>query len=155
MCRFLLTMLFAIINLLVIGQSQTIRELTEKELVTTDYHFYPSTLRMINLQRDPDFDKLVKTISKLDFFSLNSEKFDKKQLRETANRMISEEGYETYLEMDGPDVSAFVLGKSEEEYTCVLGFYEEEYVIAEIQGTIDLMQLSEVYQKISRTGLNS
>jgi len=131
------------------AQSSVLKEWKDQDKVETSYHFYPSTLRMINLERDPNFDKLVKPIRKLAFMNLRPDSLERKDLRNAANRIIKEEKYETYIELEGPDNSVFVLGNDTKGYTCVLAYSEDEYYMAEIQGMIDIMQLSKLYEKIT------
>jgi len=130
------------------GQSEVVQTLKEEEKVMTGYYLLPSTLRMINLQRDPDFDKLVRPIRKLSVLSMRTEMFTLEDLRNSAGKIIAEEGYESYAEVEGPEQSVFVLGKPKKEQTCVLAYFDEQCLISEIQGKIDIFQLTKLYGKV-------
>ncbi len=147
--RILLLFLFCCLSALSSAQSKVINEWKAGNKIESTYCFYPSTLRMVNVQRDPAFDKLVKPIRKMVFMNMSPDSIERKDLRIAANRMINEEQYETYAEVDGPDNALFVLGKEDKTYTCILAYNEAEYYMLEIEGMIDIMQLSKLYEKVS------
>ena len=159
MIKYILAISFLSLSYLAIGQSEIIKEIRNDETkIRTGYYFYPSTLRMVNLERDPNFDKLVKPIQKLSFISLRRDQFDAAKLRGIADELIQEEQCESYAEMNGPDNTLFVLGNDQIDYTCILARNEEDYYIAEVSGKIDIMQLTKLYEKIQTadsTGTNA
>ncbi|NNE29708.1 MAG: DUF4252 domain-containing protein [Saprospiraceae bacterium] len=131
------------------AQSKTVEDLKEADQVMTGYYFIPSTLRMINIERNPEFDKLVKPIRRLNFLNLR-DSFTSEEMKDAVDRLITEEEYETYAEMSGPEQNLHVLGLPEKEYTCVLAELDGQFYISEIQGKVNVLQLAELYQEFEQ-----
>ena len=146
--KYFLTIIFLGCSFFLFAQSKIIEALETEENMVTDYHFYPSTLRMVNVNRDPAFDELIRPIQKIDFLSLRYELFDTQKVKNTANQMMKEEGYEQYAEMYGPDNVAYILGRPDKEYTCILARMDSSFYITEVQGKIDVMKLGDVYNAL-------
>lgn len=146
--KYCLTIIFLGCSFFLFGQSKVIDALQVEKNMVTYYHFYPSTLRMVNINKDPAFDDLIRPIRKLDFLSMRYELFDADKVKSTANQMMEEEGYEQYAEMYGPDNLAYILGKPSKEYTCILARMDSSFYIAEVQGKIDVMKLGDVYNNL-------
>lgn len=131
------------------AQSETIAELKEsKELIRNSYHFYPSTMRMININRDENFDKLVKPIRKLSFYTMNESNFTQSDLQLAATQLKSDEAYESFLDISGPDTEVHILGRPSQENICVLAYADSSIYISEVQGKIDFLKLVDVYESI-------
>ncbi len=70
--------------------------------------FYPSTLRMINIKNDPNYNELVNDVEKLLIYIMDSDESS----TEWTNQ-YREIGYEEYIAMYGK-VNLVLLGKDEE-----------------------------------------
>ena len=78
---------------------------------------YPSTLRMINISQDPQFNKLVNDIEKVLIYTLDSATYATKGYK-TLIKDYEEIGYEEYITLFGKQEMRIV-GK-EEEYVAVM-----------------------------------
>ncbi|MEQ9404457.1 MAG: DUF4252 domain-containing protein [Cyclobacteriaceae bacterium] len=73
---------------------------------------YPSTLRMINIKKDPEYNKLVSGIEKLLIYNLDSATAATKDYKEWTYKYTLR-GYEEYISMSGK-MNLLILGKDDE-----------------------------------------
>lgn len=93
------------------------------------YAFYPSTLRMINISQDPDYNELVSGIDKLLIYTLDSATKADKSYREIVPT-YSDMGFEEYASAFGGEMTLSILGKEGSENEFVGYFGQNEMVIA-------------------------
>ncbi len=143
----LLCFLFAMGNML--AQSKTIQKLIDEERTGHRFYFYPSTLRMLNLKQDPEFNEMIKDLKKLIFFPIRKDRFDDNKFRDAIKELYIED-FEEYMTVDGTgDTQLHVVGKEKPFETVVLAKVDGEYYAADLVGSVDLLKLSRVYQKIA------
>ena len=128
-------------------QSKVIQELKDSNSVQMGFHFNPSTLRMLNLQKDTAFDDMVKGIEKLSFFIMEPNKFSTDTYFETAEKLMSKENYEEYIIWDGNGDELQVFGKPETKQMVGLAQYQDQMFIFDLQGTIDLTKIPAIYEQ--------
>ena len=58
------------------GQSNTIKRYIEEDRTGHRFYFYPSTLRMLNLEGDEEYYEMIKHVEKLVFFPFKADRFD-------------------------------------------------------------------------------
>jgi len=131
------------------SQNQIVKKLIEEDRAGHQFYFYPSTLRMLNIDRDPDFYRMVRDIRKLVFFKLRQDRFDDLRMRQIHSELIDEERFDVYMTIEGPDQILFVSGRDNPFETILLAKQGGEYYLADLEGRIDLLYLSRMYQKIS------
>ena len=131
------------------SQSKILKELKDSNAVQLHLFFTPSTLRMLNLQDDPAFNEMVRGVDKLHFYSMDPTRFSTSDYFDTAERLIKEEAYEEFIIWDGDGDEFQVLGKPAEQEMIGLASYAERYYLFNLQGTIDLMKLPEIYEKMT------
>jgi len=148
MQNLLLTFFLLFFALQLDAQNKVFKQYQEDDKIQTSYHLYPSTMRMLNLNNDPDFDDLVRPIRKMSFLQLKKDVIQRSDLRMASEQIMTERDCETYIEVDGPDNAVFVIGNSDKAYTCVLAYTNEEYYLGEIKGMIDILELSKLYEKM-------
>ena len=132
----------------IFSQKAFLKELKDSNRVQLDLHFYPSTLRMLNIQKDTAYDKLIEGVEKLSFFMLRSDKFSHVDYNHAIHQ-LTEEGFEEYMVMDNKDYKVQILGKPTKEKMLGLANYEEKFYIFHLEGTLDLMKLPDVYENIT------
>ncbi|NOX85715.1 MAG: DUF4252 domain-containing protein, partial [Chlorobi bacterium] len=84
--------------------------------------FYPSTLRMINLAHNPDFDKMVSGIDKLLVYTLDSAARANHNYRQIITKYKGL-GYEELASASGGGLDLFIYGKDrrkENEYVGII-----------------------------------
>ncbi len=139
--------LFLFLGGTALSQSKTLLKLKEDEKIVHPFYFYPSTLRMINLGGDKTYNDLVKDVRKLIFFKLKSDSFGAEDFDLTLEKLMTEELYEEYIVVEGGDQEIHMVGKTNS--TVMLGYYDDAYYMAELQGNIDVMRVPELYNKIA------
>ncbi len=100
------------------------------------YAFYPSTLRMINLAKNPDYNAMVNDIEKILVYSLDSATCADKSYV-SLNGSYENAGFEEYARVFGGDYQLTLLGKEgrENEFFGLFGQKESVHVFY-LKGTI-------------------
>jgi len=128
-------------------QSKILQELKDSNNVQLGFYFTPSTLRMLNLQRDTAFDEMIKGVEKLRFFIMEPEKFSADAYFETADKLMNQENYEEYIIWDGDGDELQVFGKPKSKEMVGLAKFQDQLYIFDLKGTIDLMKIPDIYEK--------
>ena len=133
-----LTILLSILvslNMSVIAQESFIKDFA-KTRSDKKYTLYASTLRMLNVSKDENFNDLVNDIEKINVFIFDSAT-TKDQSFQTLAEKYSAEAYDEYLKMYGGQF-AYVAGKSSGSEMEIIGLLGREdaayaiYIIGEI-----------------------
>lgn len=101
------------------GESEVLRELRKSdhmfhpsELVQTSYFLYPSTMRMVNIDRMPNWDEAIKKVRRLSIFSMWPDRFDKDKRNKVIADLESKENFALYAEMEGKYSDFKLLGRN-------------------------------------------
>ena len=105
------------VSLSVFSQESIIKNYAENR-TNLKLCLYPSTLRMINIKKDPAFYELVNDVEKLLIYTFDSEASAMKSYTNWTDE-YRELGYEEYITMLGK-VNLILLGK-DEEYVGITG----------------------------------
>lgn len=132
-----------------LSQSKILKELKDSNAIQLQLFFTPSTLRMLNFQDDPGYNEMVRGVDKLHFYLMNPSNFSTDDYFDTAERLIKEEAYEEFIIWDGDGDEFQVLGKPTEKDMIGLASYAERHYIFNLKGTIDLMKLPAIYEKMT------
>ena len=130
------------------GQSQSVKDFRDHHKTEQTLFFYPSTLRMINLDKDPDFYQLVQHVNKLQFLT-----FDKKENPVEAEAIqklrkdIQKENYEELLTMDnkGNNIHIYGLGDANEDMVGVID-NSQTLTLLDLDGYVDMTSLIKLMQ---------
>ena len=117
-------------------QSAAIKPLYEEDLSEFNLYFYPSTLRMLNVNKDPAFNEMIKDVKNLRILIIPKEKLEKDRFM-TIKDDLAEEQFEELISM-----------KSKFGLVHLLGLYEED----EMQGMIALVLQEESYIVVELIG---
>ncbi|WP_456461777.1 hypothetical protein [Reichenbachiella sp.] len=145
-CLFSLGLLFT--TLLANAQSSAITDLKEDQLTNMSLYFYPSTLRMVNLDNNEEFNRLIQDIEKLIFFKMNG-KFETIDMYNLVNHLQSNEDFEEYVVVDGPTKKFYLLGREKPTETVGIALLENEHFVFDVAGSLELKELPKLYQYIS------
>jgi hypothetical protein len=132
------------------AQSDIIAQFKTEDKTEISLYFYPSTLRMMNLQHNDEFNELVKDIKKMSFLKLNKKWFDYKQFYEGVSNLQKEEDLEEYVVIDGKDQKLYLLGKDSPESTVAMAYFQKEYYAIDIAGSISLEKLPKLFEQLSQ-----
>ena len=145
--RFFLLSL-SIIGLSVQGsaQSDLFNDLAKTYDLNAELYFYASTLRMINIQRDPAFDEMVSDIDKMKFFQIGD--MSSTEIRKLASRFREEENFEELMTMDGKKEMLYIMANDDDEYIAL--FRSGDGVIAvDLMGKIGVSKIPDLINSIS------
>lgn len=135
-------------TLLANAQSSAITDLKEDQLTNMSLYFYPSTLRMVNLDNNEEFNRLIQDIEKLIFFKMNG-KFETIDMYNLVNHLQSNEDFEEYVVIDGPTKKFYLLGREKPTETVGIALLENEHFVFDVAGSLELKELPKLYQYIS------
>lgn len=105
--------------------------------------FYPSTLRMINLSGNPEFNEMVKPIQKMLVYTLDSATRAEKSYVKLPEK-FQKNGFEEYITMYGAGNNMFVFGKeSSEEMVGIFGL-DEQLIAFYIRGNVNWQKIPQL-----------
>jgi len=155
----LIIVLLSIGSLQAIAQLNSIKELKEADQLDLSLYFYPSTLRMINIDQDTALNKLVKGVRKASFHQLNPESFDANSFYQLKNTIAQEEDYEEYLTMEGgPNENGQgfqIIGNEKGDEWVAMAFIDGQGYLISLAGTINWLQAPKVYQALLEKSENT
>lgn len=130
------------------AQSKAIKRIVEKDLHETNLFFYPSTLRMLNVGKDPGWNKLVSEVRHLRLLM-----YDKDSMLQAEKPALlielGREGYEEAMTYRDAGVSAQVLAYYEGDKMhglAAIVIQESQSLLIELDGSVDPMRLYEIVQ---------
>ncbi|WP_277478591.1 DUF4252 domain-containing protein [Catalinimonas alkaloidigena] len=130
------------------AQSKAVSKFLEKHKPNTSLYFYPSTLRMINLEHNPDYQRLVRHIKKLSFltFEKRSSNLSRSDFQELKKQLASEK-FEELFTMDdqGNHIHLYALGDEPEAYISLVE-NESSLMLFDMQGAPHLPSLMKLIQ---------
>jgi len=132
----------------VYAQSKSVSTLRENHDTELALFFYPSTLRMINLQRNPEFNGMIKDIRKARVFKFNKENLDAAAVHAWI-RDLKSESFEDYMMMKSRDMNVSVFGpekNSKKAEIVALVDEPESYMVIDIEGMINVAKLPKLVQ---------
>ena len=135
---------------LVQAQSDIIEQLKNDNKTDLSLFFTPSTLRMINLQNNEEFDDMVKDIKKMTFLKLNRNQFDLTQFYDVVSELQKEEDLEEYIVIDGKEQKLYLLGKESPTSTVAMAYFQGDYYAVDIAGSISISELPKLYEQLSQ-----
>lgn len=106
---FFLILLTGLISQPLFAQESILKEFAEDNN-KRKFCLYPSTLRMVNISNEPEFNALIEPIEKLLFYSLDSASTASKSYRQVLTD-YTDNGYEEYAQVYGGDYDVHILGK--------------------------------------------
>ena len=132
------------------AQSDIIAQFKTDNKTEISLYFYPSTLRMMNLQHNEEFNELIKGIKKMSFLKLNKNRFDFKQFYESIANLQSKENLEEYVVIDGQHQKLYLLGNDSPANTIAMAFFQGEYYAIDIAGSISIEKLPKLLEQLSQ-----
>lgn len=130
------------------GQCSTVTDLKKDNLTDLSLYFYPSTLRMANLDNNEEFNRLIQDIEKLIFYKMNR-KFETIDLYNMVNQLQSKDAFEEYVVLDGPNKKFYLLGREKPTETIGLALMNDEHYVFDIAGSLELKEIPKLYEYIA------
>lgn len=122
------------------SQEAPLKEFAEDR---SNYKFclYPSTLRMLNISQNPDYNEMVNDIQKLLIYQLDSATAAGNEFKEVM-RGYEDRNFEEYASMSGGGQTLIILGNdSREEMIGVFGQDGDNLLMFFLKGTIGFQKI--------------
>ena len=112
--------------------------------------FYPSTLRMVNLANNPNFDDLVNGIEKLLIYNLDSAARVTKAYKQIITT-YQELDFEEYASAYGGGLNFYIYGKEGQKVSEYIGIIRQEDILTAfyIRGRIAMNKVPHLMQSMS------
>lgn len=130
------------------AQSSTVADFREQHATSQDFFLYPSTLRMINLDKNPDLYKLVHDVEKLQILLFDQSSVDGSAMQQL-RQGIQKETYEELISFrqQGSQIAVYARGDSP-TLDGVVGVVDNQQTLAliDLEGFVDLPALMRLVQ---------
>lgn len=146
--KYLLTFLLLINLHTLLAQSQSVARFQETHNTSGSFYLYPSTLRMVNLNENPDFYKLVNQVEKLQILLFDPATVDRPAWQEL-QQGIQQEAYEELISFQQKDSQITVYARGDSpDFEGVVGTVDNEQTLAliDLAGFVDLPALINLMQ---------
>ena len=132
------------------AQNSVVSDFKENHDTSLSLYFYPSTLRMVNITRDKEFDEMIRDIKKARFFKLDSGKFSREDIS-NLSKNLSQEGFEEmmFIKNKEMDVRVWGLEKRVPELV-ILSKSNDEFMLLEIEGMINIAKIPKITETFSQ-----
>lgn len=148
-CRvYLLSLALVMLSHISWAQCDAVTDLKKNNLTSMSLHFYPSTLRMANLENNEEFNRLIQDIDKLIFYKMNR-KFETIDLYNLVGELQSENDFEEYVILDGPNKKFYLLGREKPTETVGVALMNNEHYVFDIAGSLELKEIPKLYEYIA------
>lgn len=150
-----ITTLSLLLSLPAFAQSRTVSSFMKKHEPSASFYLYPSTLRMIDRENNPDYQQLVRHIEKVSFltFQKGAMPVSKEKVREL-QQALAGEAYEELLSFRDAGNQVYIYSKGDEPEAYVsLVDNEEALMLFDMQGAPDLPSLMKLVQSDFNFGM--
>lgn len=132
----------------VFAQEQPLKDFAE-DRKERKFCFYPSTLRMINLSHNPDFDELVNGIDKLLIYNLDSAAKANDAYRQIIDS-YQKLNYDEYASAYGGGINFYIYGKERNHYSEYIGIIRRDDLLTAfyLRGHLSVSKLPELIQSM-------
>jgi hypothetical protein len=144
---FLFILLFLSINCL--AQNSAVTEFKENHGAALSLYFYPSTLRMINLERNQEFDAMIRHVKKARFFRMDSAAVTPEDLRKLTTT-LSEDGFEEMMTVKNKEMDLSIWGLNQRiPETVVISKNGYDVMLLEVEGMINVAKLPRIMESFN------
>lgn len=132
----------------ILAQEQPLKDYAE-DRKENKFCFYPSTLRMVNLANNPDFNDMVSGIEKLLIYNLDSTAKADKDYKAVLTA-YQDLGFEEYASAYGGDLNFYIYGKEAGKSTEYIGVLKRDDMLAAfyMRGQLSVSALPRLMQSM-------
>lgn len=115
-------------------------------------YFYPSTLRMINIDRNPEYDEMIEGIKLARYFILDSAQVLNADIPNLITELTND-GFEEvmYIKNKDTNIQVMALEKETPEFV-ILSKSDEEITLLEVVGMINVAKIPKLSQTFTTNG---
>jgi hypothetical protein len=135
-----------LISIVACKEQNAVSEFAENNENAFKLYFYPSTLRMINIDQNPEYNSMIKEVKQARYFRLDSAQLAAANILELKSG-LKQEGFEEVMSLQNKNnnIKVLALDKKIPEFV-VLSESENELMLLEIQGMINVAKVPKLYQ---------
>ena len=138
------------IPIYIFAQNSAVTDFRESHETALSLYFYPSTLRMINLERNPEFDEMIRHIKKARFYKLDSGIVTNDDLQKLMHQLI-EQGFEEIMFIKNKEMDLRVFGKdSRIPETIYISKNQDEVLLLEVNGMINVAKIPKIFETFNQ-----
>ncbi len=133
-------------------QHNVVSDFIENRNTGLSLYFYPSTLRMINIDRNEEYDKMIRDVEKARFFRFDSGQFVNEDISKLI-KDLQENGFEEVMSVrdKNQDIRVLALERKMPEFV-VVSKNKDELMLLEINGIINVAKIPKLTQTFSQNG---
>lgn len=141
-----LVYVFLLISIGGYAQNSAVTKFQEAHGAALSLYFYPSTLRMINLERNAEFDAMIRDIKKARYFRMDSGMVTKDDLQKLTEE-LSEDGFEEMMFIKNKDMDVRVWGIEKRiPETIIISKAAHEVMLLEVDGMINIAKIPRIME---------
>lgn len=143
--------IFLLISFGSIAQNRVVTDFHESHNTTLSLYFYPSTLRMINLEKNSEFDEMIRGIKKARFFKMDSGQVSKDDLQKLTEE-LSEQGFEEIMFIKNREMDLQVWGMEKRTpETVIISKNNNEVFLVEVNGMINIAKIPKLTEAFNES----
>jgi hypothetical protein len=132
---------FLLLPMMLSAQNHILTEFVELHKPGLTLHFYPSTLRMVNLERNPQFDEMIRHVKKARFYNLDTGTVAPEDIGRLAGQLAAS-GFEQLMFMKSEEMDIQLWGiEAKEPETIMISQTGHEVMILEIVGMVNIAKV--------------
>ena len=142
--------IFLSISIHSLAQNRAVTEFRETHEAALSLYFYPSTLRMINLERNMEFDEMIRDIKKARFFKMDSGAVHNEDILKLDNR-LRDEGFEEVMFMKSKDMDLKVWGVGKRNpVLIIISKSDADVMLLEVNGMINIAKIPKLTESFNQ-----
>ena len=124
-----------------------LRNLQEGKRTDRVLHFYPSTLRAMNISKNPDYYALIQDLRRLVFYRLKDD-FTTEELNTLERQLRGAKEFEEYIRINNRDLDFLALGKENPDELIALVDQKGTHYILHFLGMINIFQAQRFFEDL-------
>ena len=148
--KYSLLTFYCILSICGFAQQSVVTDFKENHETALSLYFYPSTLRMINIERNPEFDDMIREVKKARFFKLDSGAVTGEDLKNLYSE-LHDAGFEEvmFFKNKQMDVRVWGLEKRKPEMV-IISRSNEEIMLLELEGMINIAKIPKLTETFNQ-----
>lgn len=132
------------------AQSEVVTDFVKNHDTSLSLYFYPSTLRMININRNPEFDEMIRKVKKARFYRLDESAVGGEDLK-LFSQSMDDHGFEELMMVQGKDMNIRIWGNDDRVPKIItLAKTEDGISIIEVDGVINIAKIPKLAEAFSQ-----
>lgn len=132
------------------GQNSVVTEFKDNHGAALSLYFYPSTLRMVNIERNKEFDEMIREVKKARFFKMDSGAVSTADVLRFAYA-LKREGFEEIMTIKNRDMDVRVWGVEKRNPEMVmLSRTGDDVMILELNGMINVAKIPKLTETFNQ-----